>query len=172
MKKLTPRQEAFVREYLKHGNGTRAAIEAGYSPSGADVQAVRLLGNASVKAEIARRGKRIEERAEISAAEVLREMKRIAMADISQAYDENGNLKKIHEIPEDVRRAIAGVEVDELWAGGRERTQIGETRKLKFWDKTKALDQLARHLSLFNDKVEHTHHVTLDQLLDEGGADE
>ena len=28
---LNPRQERFVLEYLKDGNGTRAAIRAGYS---------------------------------------------------------------------------------------------------------------------------------------------
>ena len=47
---LTPRQARFVKEYLVDLNGTQAAIRAGYSASGADVQAVRLLGNARVKA--------------------------------------------------------------------------------------------------------------------------
>ena len=48
-KPLNPRQAAFVREYLVDLNGTQAAIRAGYSPNGADVQAIRLLGNAKPK---------------------------------------------------------------------------------------------------------------------------
>jgi len=40
---LTPRQLAFVREYGKDANGTKAAIRAGYSQKGASVAATRLL---------------------------------------------------------------------------------------------------------------------------------
>lgn len=50
---LTPRQEAFCRYYLTEPSGTRAAIKAGYSDRGADVQASRLLGNARVLQKIA-----------------------------------------------------------------------------------------------------------------------
>ncbi len=50
---LTPRQEAFCRHYLTEPSGTRAAIKAGYSERGADVQASRLLGNARVLQKIA-----------------------------------------------------------------------------------------------------------------------
>ena len=47
------RRERFVQEYIKDGNGAGAARRAGYSPRGADVTAVRLLGNASVQARMA-----------------------------------------------------------------------------------------------------------------------
>ncbi len=40
---LTPRQAAFVREYLVDHNGTQAAIRAGYSARTAAEQASRLL---------------------------------------------------------------------------------------------------------------------------------
>ena len=42
--KLTPKQKAFVREYKKNGgNGTQAAIKAGYSENTADVIATENL---------------------------------------------------------------------------------------------------------------------------------
>lgn len=47
---LTDKQRAFVREYLADNNGTQAAIRAGYSPNGAEVQAHRLLSNAKIRA--------------------------------------------------------------------------------------------------------------------------
>ena len=46
--KLTAKQLKFTREYAKDGNGTRAAIRAGYAPKSADVEAARLLVNAKV----------------------------------------------------------------------------------------------------------------------------
>jgi phage terminase small subunit len=48
---LSLRERRFVDAFLGTcaGNGTRAAIVAGYSRNGADVQAVRLLGKARVR---------------------------------------------------------------------------------------------------------------------------
>lgn len=49
MAELTPKQKKFCLEYMIDLNATQAAIRAGYSTKGADVQAVRLLGNVKVK---------------------------------------------------------------------------------------------------------------------------
>ena len=49
---LTPKQQAFSREYLVDFNATQAAIRAGYSEKTANEQAARLLVNVSVQAEI------------------------------------------------------------------------------------------------------------------------
>lgn len=46
---LTPRRQAFVREYLIDHNGTQAAIRAGYSKRTANEQAAFLLAIPSVK---------------------------------------------------------------------------------------------------------------------------
>lgn len=49
---LTTRQTRFIEEYLVDGNGTQAAIRAGYSASGAYTEASRLLRNAEVASAI------------------------------------------------------------------------------------------------------------------------
>lgn len=49
---MTPKQRAFVLEYMVDRNGTQAAIRAGYSPKGAEVAAHRALRNEGVKAAI------------------------------------------------------------------------------------------------------------------------
>lgn len=49
---LTTRQTRFVEEYLVDGNGTQAAIRAGYAASGAYTEASRLLRNAEVASAI------------------------------------------------------------------------------------------------------------------------
>lgn len=64
MSSLNTRQGAFVREYLLSGNATDAYRKAGYSPTGAEAGAARLLGNVRVAAAIAAGRAKITARAE------------------------------------------------------------------------------------------------------------
>lgn len=72
---MTPKQEAFVREYLIDLNATQAAIRAGYSPKTANEQASRLLANVSVAAAVAEAKTERAEKCDIDALWVLREAK-------------------------------------------------------------------------------------------------
>jgi phage terminase small subunit len=152
---LTPKQAAFVREYLVDLNQTKAAERAGYPSKSAATQGSRLFRNVQVRAEIDKALSRRAARVEVTADEVLRELKRIGLSDIRQAYTEGGRLKGIHEMPEDVARAIGGVETEELFEGeGRDRERAGDTVKVKFWPKVQALELLGKHLKMFTDKTE------------------
>lgn len=71
-KKLTPKQAAFVREYMVDHNATQACIRAGYSSKTADRIGPELLGNPWVKAAIARKEKEIEDRTGITVERMLR----------------------------------------------------------------------------------------------------
>lgn len=149
---LTPRQQVFVTEYLVDLNATQAAVRAGYSAKTAHAQGPRLLEHVEVRAAVDDALKRRSERVEVKADDILRELLRLAMVDIGEAFDANGRLKPIKDIPPDVRRAIAGIEVFEEFKGsGQDRIPVGEVRKLKFWDKVKGLELLGKHLKLFND---------------------
>lgn len=74
---LTPRQKAFVREYLVDMNATQAAIRAKYSAKTAEQQGPRLLGNVGVAAAIAaaqaKRSAKVELTAEMVVRGLLRE---------------------------------------------------------------------------------------------------
>lgn len=166
-RQITPRQARFVQEYLLDLNGTQAAIRAGYSAKSADRIAIELLRNPEVAREISERQARREERTQIKADTVLAELLRLARVDLAQAFNENGDLKPIHEIPEDVRRAIAGVEIEALFEGrGRDREQVGFVKKVRFWDKNRSLELLGKHLALFIDRSENVT-VDLSALSDE-----
>lgn len=163
---LTPKQNRFVAEYLVDLNATQAAIRAGYSPKTAEKIGSENLRKPEVAKAVEEAKARRAERVEVSQDEVLRELLRIARTDIGEAFDVNGNLRPLHDIPVDVRRAISSVEVDELWEGrGEDRDQVGVTRKLKFWDKTKALELLGKHLALFVERHKHDLGPTLEQLI-------
>nr|UWG83726.1 MAG: Terminase small subunit [Bacteriophage sp.] len=49
---LNQRQKLFASEYIKLGNGTQAAINAGYSPKTSGAQAEKLLKKAEIKSFI------------------------------------------------------------------------------------------------------------------------
>lgn len=153
---LTPKQAAFVREYLVDLNATQAAIRAGYSEKTARQQGERLLSKADIAAAVQAAMNKRAARVEVKCDDILRELMRIAMVDVSKAFDASGNLLPLHEIPEDVRRAIAGIEIQERAMGEDDDGLVLRTKKVKFWDKPKALELLGKHLKLFIDRVEHT----------------
>ncbi len=78
---LTPKQAAFVREYLVDLNATQAAIRAGYSERTANEQGARLLANVSVAAAIEAAIAARSERTEITQDMVLERWWAIATAD-------------------------------------------------------------------------------------------
>lgn len=164
--KLTPQQLRFCQEYIIDLNGRQAAIRAGYSEKTAQEQSSRALSNVKVADKVQELMNKRSERTAITADVILNELLRLARVDIAGAYDQIGNLLPVHLMPEDVRRAISSIDVFEEHEGvGREREYVGDTKKLKFYDKTKALELLGRHLKLFTDKIEHSGKVTLEDML-------
>jgi phage terminase small subunit len=160
-RELTPKQRAFVREYLRDSNQTQAAIRAGYSEASAESQGSRLLRNAKVLAAVeagqAALEEAVQDEVRVEVAEVLRELRRLAFSDIGQGVGEGGAVLSLKDMPEDFRRAISSIEVEALYAGkGEERVQVGTVTKVKLWSKDKALELLGKYLKLFTDKVELT----------------
>lgn len=89
----------------------------------------------------------------------LREAARIAYSDIRQLFDENGRLLPINKWPDDIARAVAGVEVVKRNVYSDDG-QVDDVIKLKLWDKPRKLENLMKHNGLLVEKVDHT--VTLD----------
>jgi hypothetical protein len=113
--KLNFRQERFVGQYLKDGNGTQAAIRAGYSEKGADVAAIRMLGNARILAKIRAKQNQILQRTDVSVERILREAACLAFLNPATLFDAEGNLLPMDEMPEEAQRALIGIEVEELF---------------------------------------------------------
>jgi phage terminase small subunit len=68
---LTPKQAAFVREYLVDLNATQAAIRAGYSEKTADQQASRLLTNVKVQEAVTKGREKLAHKVEVTTERVL-----------------------------------------------------------------------------------------------------
>ena len=156
-KGLSIRQKRFVEEYLVDCNGTRAAIAAGYSKKGADVAAVRLLGNARVCADLDRRRASLDMGMELTTERILREVARLSYFDSRKLYRDDGTLKKPHEWDDDTAAAVGSVEIKEVYEGtGAQRRLVGYTTHAKPFDKNSALEKALRHKGLYkrdNDQI-------------------
>ncbi len=152
----TDKQLRFAQEYLVDLNATQAALRAGYSEKRPSETGYQLLQNPTVQRIIQELASKRSARTQITADMVLSELLLIARSDVREAFDENGNLREISEIPEHVARSISGIEIDAIYQGrGEDRTHIGFTKKVKFWPKVQALDLLGKHLKIFTEVIEH-----------------
>ena len=78
---LTPRQAAFIQNYLIDLNATQAAIRAGYSERTARSQGQRLLTNVDIAAEIEAAQAERAERLEVTQDDVVRGLHKEATLD-------------------------------------------------------------------------------------------
>lgn len=141
--KLTPKQARFVTEYLVDLNATQAVLRAGYkmTEAAAATQGGRLLRNAEIQRAIQEARQAQEARTQITADRVLRELARVAFADVTAVtYIEDGHVRLMdsRELTEDQRAAIACAKEG---AYGPE---------VRLHDKMRALELIGRHLGMFD----------------------
>lgn len=160
-KKLTERQEMFIKEYLIDLNATQAAIRAGYEANSAQEQSSRLLSNVMIKSrvdeEIAKRSRRTG----ITADRVLRELARIAFANARDVIDfDNGRVRD--DATEDDTAAVSIVRVKKTRQGEFESTEY----EVRMADKDKALDKLGKHLGMFSGNGQQADNGIIPAILD------
>ena len=78
--KLTPKQKAFVREYKKNGgNGTQAAIKAGYSEKTARKIASENVTKPDIREALKQEEKKLQEKYEYTIDDMVRELDDVKM---------------------------------------------------------------------------------------------
>lgn len=146
---LTPKQTRFVAEYLIDLNAAAAARRAGYSARTADRTGHENLRKPEVAAAVAAAQGGRAARVQVTADDVVRELKRIAFLDPREVMTWGGDggvkFKPSADLPEDVARCVS--ECSETI------TESGGTVRVKLASKLDALDKLARHLGLYVDRV-------------------
>lgn len=160
MPKKQAKEDRFILEYIKDLNGRQAAIRAGYSPKGAEVQGSLFLSNPNVREKI---DKLLAERAKktgIDAEWLLRRLADEAEADALDLFDNDGNIRPIQEWPLIWRKGlISSMDVETLYdSRGPERSSIGTITKLRISDRVKRLELLGRHVNIqaFRERFEHS----------------
>lgn len=159
---LKPKHQAFVDEFMVDRNATWAAIRAGYSQKTAYQIGHELLHREDVGGEIQRRINAASARSQLTVERVQEEIARLAFADPRKFFDDAGNLKPIHELDDDAAATLASIENEELFEGaGKDRERIGTLKKVKTWDKGRALELAAKHLGM----VRETPLLAIGQLM-------
>lgn len=166
-KELTPKQRRFALEYLVDLNATQAAIRAGYSKHTAYSIGSENLKKPEIAALMNEALGKREKGAVLNRQEVEEHLARLLRFDPAKAFDAEGRLLPLPQMPEDVRRCIAGFEEEALFdmvptgetgpRGGvvKERIQVGVTRKVKWVSPGEAATLGARRFGLLKDRVDH-----------------
>lgn len=161
VKKLPENQARFCQEYLKDLNATQAAIRSGYSPKSSRIMASKLLSKGNIQIEVQRLMGLREKRTEISADKTLKEIAKLAfsnMMDYISIQDDGQAFVDLSKLEREQAAAIQEYTVDEYFEHDPEGEK-GAMRKIKkikvkLADKRAALELLARHLKLLNDKLD------------------
>ena len=154
LKPLIPKRVAFVREYLKDRNGTKAAIRAGYSVNSAAAAGCALLTIPEVAAAVAKASEERALRAGMTAEHVLQEMALLADSSIEHyTVDDFGYVKPAPGAPDGVMRAVQSVKRSVTVAKDGVTTYHTE---LRLWGKSEPLKLMGRETGIFSERVEHT----------------
>jgi len=146
---LTEKQKRFVQEYLIDLDGEQAAKRAGYNVRSATQTAHSLLQNAKIVGAIEKEKENRSARTEISQDRVIKELAAIGfttMADVCTWNNDSLALIDSHNLSHEQAAAVA--EITET------TTSKGGTVRLKLHSKLKALELLAKHTGLFEEKAD------------------
>lgn len=146
---MTPKQSAFVQQFLVDKNATQAAIRAGFSAKTASSAGERLLRNVEIRNAIERGMADIASRLGITAERVLQERSRLAFFDVRKLFREDGGPIPIAELDADTAAAISGFEVAEIWEGaGDNRRFVGQLKKYRLASKDSSIAALEKYFGL------------------------
>jgi phage terminase small subunit len=151
---LTEKESRFCEEYPIDFNATQAAIRAGYSEKTAGAIGHENLKKPKIQAKLSEVIQKTGEQLGITRERVMQEIGRLAFVDIRKAFTIDGALKPITEMDDETAAALAGLEVYEEKVsdpGADETVVAGQTKKIKLYDKTKALEMLAKHFKIYTD---------------------
>lgn len=162
-KQISERHKLLVDKYFELGfNETAAAKAAGFAH--ANHYTTRLFAREDVKAEIAKRREKLAKKHEITQERILAEYAKIAFHGLNKFLvpQKDGTLDwDFSGASEEELAAIKGMTVDYYTEGkGRAAVQMKKF-KIDVMDKKAALDSLARHFGMFNDKVTVTGELSL-----------
>lgn len=143
--------EKFAQGLAKGQTADEAYANAGYKPNRHN--ASRLKTNENIESRVAELVGRGADKAEVTIARVLDEMRKLGFSDLRRAFDDSGRLKLPQEWDDDFAASVASVEVVTRNIGDGE---VEHVHKIKVWDKNSALEKIAKHLGMFIERHEHS----------------
>jgi len=143
---MTPKQKKFVEEYLIDLNATQAALRAGYKEKRAYSTGHENLKKPEIQRLIQEAQQARSKRTEITQDRVLQEYARIAFLNPKSLFNDDGTIRNIKELDDDTAACIAGMDL--VSRSGPDNTDES-VKKIKLTDKLRALQDLSKHLGMF-----------------------
>ena len=163
----TDKERRFVLEYALDGNGTQAALRAGYSKSCAANVACRLLKDPVVKAYLGALQRKDVEKLEVDRLMVLKRLIEALNWEARDFVDENGIALKPHELPDHVQKVVDGFEQEVMEKELSDGTMLRHvTTKYKITPRAVAREQAMKHKGLFAPEVVNVNHVLRKNFLE------
>jgi phage terminase small subunit len=149
---ISDKLRLFVNEYLIDLNAYQAAMRAGYSQKTAKSKSDKILKHPEVQKLLAEKAKKLASKFEITQERTMLEIARIAFQDSRDFFGEDGKLIPIKNLNDDAAAVLAGFDIEEIYDySDRTKTAVGLVKKIKRFDKNKALEMLAKHFKLYSD---------------------
>lgn len=151
---LNVEQEKFCHEFIKDLNATQAYLRS-YNTTNentAKANGSKLLTKTNIQRKITELNKQKLQASKVDAQVILKELLALATSDITEVLDDDGVVRPKREWPSHFKKSISQIQIDEIYLNNQ---KIGYAKKIKMWDKPKALELLGRHLKLFTDVLEH-----------------
>ncbi|MGC2415257.1 MAG: terminase small subunit [Stellaceae bacterium] len=148
---LTAKQQRFVEAYAANPNGAQAAIRAGYSARTARVIASENLRKPEIAAAINKATERRQARESIWIERLREELAKIAFADATGIFDEDGRIREPSQWPDELKRVVNYSKWERVRRNrnGDETARVVTRLKVQILGRLKALQMLGESLGMF-----------------------
>ena len=152
---FTLKQTKFIQEYLKDGNGSAAAVRAGYAHKWADRFAHSLVENhRGIREAIQKEQDKLRAVLHLSATRIVEELSAIGMSNIGNVLKQGPNgeiaVRDLNTLPPHVQAAISHFKCETTKKGRVTETHI----KIQFHNKISALEQLCKILGVTPERIQ------------------
>lgn len=136
------RHQRFAEEFVVDRNATAAYKRAGYAGdgNGAQVNAYKLRHRPDIVEEIDRLERERSKRVQVNADRILEEAVSIALADVTELFNDDGTLKKLSELSPGAKRALSALKFEAHPGKGIVMVDF------KHHDKMRAIETLLKHV--------------------------
>ncbi len=161
---LTPQQELFAQQVVS-GKSLSDAYRVAYprslkwSQSTVHAESSRMASQHKVATRVRSMQAEAAEVAIFKDADILREIKALALVDIGGIIKEGGVFKMLHELSPELRAAVASFKIDK-----------DGVVEYKFWNKLEALEKAMKHRGLYKEDNTQKSDPLRDLLESLGGA--
>jgi len=141
----------FADKYFETLNASESAIYAGFSEATAKQSGYQVLQREDVQEYLAKLRENYSSKHGVTRDRLIEEYAKIAFFDIREIYDVDGGLVHVKQLDDKSAGAIASIKSTEEWGEDDEgrKVVVGTNKEVKIFDKIRALQDLGKHLGLF-----------------------